>query len=247
MRNSFIVLAMLSAPSITLADKPARAPHKPSAASAASAVSQMTPGSYPDKAAAWKHFTVKDVQLGMAIDTLAGFTCDAKVGEYRHTCAQFFDEKCKGLPTFVKAVSRATPAPSQGCTYNVENGGTYLNGQYVSIPLSSVAVVGTDTSVPRAYEIRYVLAADALVEDSKIARALVAKYGKPDYTNPPSQMRWNAEGMSDVFLAAECTTEGSTAHCLIQAYDGPLLDAERGIKKAFDDARARSNAADPKL
>ncbi|MEO7734426.1 MAG: hypothetical protein ABIY55_25955 [Kofleriaceae bacterium] len=244
MRNSLIVLALLSAPSLTLADHTARAAREPRPARPAD---QMTPGDYPEKAAAWKRFTVKDVQLGMAVDTIAGLTCDTRVGEYRHTCAQFLDEKCKGLATVVKSVSRASPAPSQACTYDVSNGGTYLNGQYVSTPLINVAVIGTDTAVPRAYEIRYEIAKDALVEESKLSKALVAKYGKPDYTNPPSQMRWNAEGMSDVYLAAECTTEGTTAHCLIQAYDGPLLDAERGIKKAFDDARARNAAPDPKL
>ena len=210
----------------------------------------FVPGTYPEKAAAWKKFTVQGIELGTPLSKLSGFTCDDKVGQYRHTCVKFLDPKCKGRKTFVKFISFSSDVPKgQGCTYNSDGGGTYLDRQMPTIPLFAVAVVGTDTPVPRAYEIRFTFALDQLTDDSNIGKALLAKYGTPDFKNPPMQMRWNVPGMDDLFLMAECGgSAGPDAHCLVQAYDGPLLDAERSINQAAgDDAKIKGGPAAPKL
>ena len=200
----------------------------------------FTPGNYPEKAAVWKRFTVKDISLGTAIDKLPGFTCDADVGKYQHTCVKFLDDRCKGRPTYVVSVSFSSDVPKgQGCTYDSHSGATYLDRKITTAPLSVVAAIGTDTPVPRAYELRFTFAKDVLTQGSNIGKALIAKYGKPDFINEPMQMRWNVDGLSDVFVAAECGgTEGPQGDfCLVQAHDGPLLDSERSIAQ---DANAKA-------
>jgi hypothetical protein len=200
--------------------------------------SGFVPGTYPEREAAWKKFTVQGIQLGTPLTKLSGFTCDDRVGEYQHTCVKFLDPKCKGRKTYVKFISYSGDVPKgQGCTYNSANGGTYLDRQMPTVPLFAVAVVGTDTPVPRAYEIRFTFALDQLTRDSNIGKAMLAKYGKPDYENAPMQMRWNVAGIDDLYLEGACgETQGPDAHCLVHAYDGPLLDAERSIKQAAGDA-----------
>jgi hypothetical protein len=210
----------------------------------------FAPGTYPERAAVWKKLTVQGIELGTPLSKLSGFTCDDRVGEYQHTCVKFLDPKCKGRKTYVKFISFNADVPKgQGCTYNSSNGGTYLDREMPTVPLFAVAVVGTDTAVPRAYEIRFTFALDQLTDDSNIGKALVAKYGKPDYKNAPMQMRWNAPGLDDLYLAAECGgSAGPDAHCLVQAWDGPLLQAERSIKQTADDAaKIQNGPAAPKL
>jgi hypothetical protein len=210
----------------------------------------FTPGTYPERAAAWKKFTVQGIELGSPLSKLSGFTCDEKVGEYRHTCVKFLDPRCKGRKTYVKFINFSSDVPKgQGCTYNSDGGGTYLDRKPAEVPLFAVAVVGTDTPVPRAYAIRFTFALDQLTDDSNIGKAMLAKYGTPDFKNPPMQMRWNAPGINDLYLEGACgESQGPDAHCLVQAYDGPLLDAERSIKQAAgDDAKIQNGPAAPKL
>ncbi len=210
----------------------------------------FAPGTYPERAAVWKKFTVQGIELGTPLSKLSGFTCDDKVGEYQHTCVKFLDPKCKGRKTYVKFISFNSDVPKgQGCTYNSANGGTFFDRVPPTIPLFAVAVVGTDTPVPRAYDIRFTFALDQLTDDSNIGKALLAKYGKPDFKNPPMQMRWNTPGIDDLYLIAECGgSAGPDAHCLVQAWDGPLLDAERSIKQAAGDAaKIQNGPAAPKL
>jgi len=239
MRQACLVLALLSIATIATADH-----HAGGAA-------KMTPGTYPERAAPWKRFTVKDLQLGSEIDKIPGFTCDAKVGGYRHTCVRFLDEKCKGRKTYVKSISFSSDVPpGQGCTYDSSTGGTYLDRKPTTTPLQGLALVGTDTDVPRAYEIRYIFAKDVVSADSNIGKAMIAKYGKPDFVNEPIQMRWNTPGIDDLFLVLECGgTQGPTGdYCLIQVYDGPLLDSERSIKQDFEAKKTLSiGPAAPKL
>ena len=63
----------------------------------------------------------------------------------------------------------------------------------------------------------------------KQQEALIAKYGPPDSTTEPIRMRWNAPKINDLYLSAECGgTEGPLGDfCIVQAYDGPLLESER--------------------
>ena len=213
--------------------------------------SGFTPGNYPEKVATWKRFTVKDISLGTAIDKLPGFTCDADVGKYQHTCVKFLDDRCKGRPTHVVSVSFSSDVPKgQGCTYDSHSGGTYLDRKITQAPMSAVAAIGTDTPVPRAYELRFTFAKDVLTQSSNIGKALIAKYGKPDFINEPVQMHWNASGLSDVFVHAECgMTQGPQGeYCVIQVHDGPLLDSERSIAQdATAKAQEGSGPPAPKL
>lgn len=201
MRKPLAVLAMVSVPAIALGG--------------------FTPGTYPDRAPAWKRFTVKDIQLGTPTAAIAGFTCDANAGEYRHTCVRFLDDACKGKATFVKALHSPSDLPAgPGCTYDSGTGATYLDRARREPALSSVAVVGTDTDVPRAYEISYCFA-----KADNIGKALIAKYGKPTSASPSGQMGWK---LDPVDLVAECDTR----ICMVKVTDDGLLDAERAIKRA---------------
>jgi hypothetical protein len=191
----------------------------------------FAPGSYPERAETWKKFTVQGIELGTPLSKLSGFTCDDKPGEYQHTCVKFLDPKCKGRKTYVKFINFSSDVPKgQGCTYNSENGATYLDRQSPTVPLFTFVL-------------------DQLTDDSNIGKALIAKYGTPDYKNAPMQMRWNAPGINDLYLMAECGgSAGPDAHCLVEAHDGPLLDAERSIKQAAgDEAKIKGGPAAPKL
>ena len=203
-----------------------------------------TQAGHGDRDATWKRFTVKDISLGTAIDKLPGFTCDADVGKYQHTCVKFLDDRCQGRPTYVVSLSFSSDIPKgQGCTYDSHTGATYLDRKSTGAPMSVIAAVGTDTSVPRAYELRFTTAKDVLTEKSNIGKALIAKYGKPDFINEPVQMHWNAPGLSDVFVHAECgMTQGPLGeYCVVQVHDGPFLDDERSKQKERDDKHAETS------
>lgn len=227
MRNLAILLAVLPMSSTLLA------------------AAKMIPGRYPEKAAVWQRFSIRDIQLGAEIDKLPGFICDSGVGEFRHTCVQFIDERCKGRKGYVRSINQSSDIPpGQSCFYDRSNSGTYLDGQYQRTPLSTLVVVGTDTYVPRAYEIRFTFAKDALTEDSNLGRALLAKYGKPENAMAPYRMRWEAAGMYDLYLFAECGNNESPSgtFCYIEAHDGGLLIAERSVKASFDSEQQKRTA-----
>ena len=204
-----------------------------------------------NREAAWKRFTVKDISLGAAIDKLPGYTCDADVGKYLHTCVKFLDDRCTGRPTYVVSVSFTSDLPKgQGCTYDAHTGATYLDRKITEAPMSAVAAIGTDTAVPRAYELRFTAAKDVLTQSSNIGKALIAKYGKPDFINEPVQMHWNAPGLTDTFVHAECgMTQGPHGdYCVVQVHDGPFLDEERSTQKERQDKEAEtSGPAAPQL
>jgi hypothetical protein len=218
MRKDLVVMALISVPAIALGG--------------------FTPGTYPDRAPAWKRFAVKDVQLGTQTATIAGFTCDANAGEYRHTCVRFLDDACKAKATFVKYLRSSSDLPAgQGCTYDSGTGATYLDRKFHTPALSSVAVVGTDTDVPRAYEITYRFTKDVLTDSSNIGKTLIAKYGKPTFTNPPTQMSWKVDPVN---LFAECDMRDG-GDCMVKVIDDGLLDAERSIKQAAEHPHAKAS------
>lgn len=227
MRKALVVIALLGVPAVNLAAE------------------RMNPGRYPERAAVWKRFNVRDIQLGSEIDRLPGFTCDSSVGQFKHSCVQFVDERCKGRKSVVRVIRSGTEPPqNQTCHYDPSAGGFWLDGNYMTTPLSAVVVVGTDTYVPRAYEIRFTFAKDLLTDNSNIGRALLTKYGRPDYAMPPKKMRWQAMGIEDLYLEAECGgIEGPTGdYCSVSVHDGGFLDAERAVKAAFDTEQQRKNA-----
>jgi len=214
---------------------------------------KMKPGLYPEKAAGWKKYTLQDIALDTNFYKVSGFTCGPDPASkgfttYRHTCVKFLDDRCRGRGVKIFHVRTSADLPrGQLCFMDEGNGGTYLDGKYMTPPLSSLAIVATDTTAPVIYEINLTLPADDLTETSNLGKALIAKYGRPTYSQPPSTMHWN-EG--DIHVSATCrTTSGPTGeYCTIQVSDTALLDAERSIQKAADDQRRQAQAPPaPKL
>jgi hypothetical protein len=161
---------------------------------------------------------------------------------YRRTCVKFLDERCAGRPTKINHVSSSSDRPAgQLCFMDEGNGGTYLDGKFMSPPLSAIAIVATDTSRPRVYEIRYTFAKDMLTTDSKLGQALIAKYGKPSHVDPPTRMDWTA---ADAQLGASCgASEGAQGnYCTLTVSDTTLLDSERSKQKAADEQVAKQSA-----
>jgi hypothetical protein len=214
---------------------------------------KMKAGRYPEKAAAWKKFALKDITLDSAFYKVSGFTCGPDPASrgfttYRHTCVKFLDDRCKGRPSKINHIRTAAEVPrGQVCFMDEGSGGTYLDGAFVSPAMSSLSIVATDTTAPVIYEINLVLPPDDLTETSNLGKALIAKYGRPTSYDPPRQMRWDS---GDVRLTANCRgTQGPTGeYCTIQVTDTALLDAERSIQQAADDDERHSKApAAPKL
>ncbi|MBL8933817.1 MAG: hypothetical protein JNM69_04640 [Archangium sp.] len=211
---------------------------------------KMKPGAYPEKADAWKKFTVLEVSAGAELFKVPGFTCGpdpSKEGfsTYRRTCVKFLDKRCQGRPTKISHIRTEGDLPAgQSCFMDEGAGSTYLDRKFMSPPLSYISIVGTDTSVPRVYEINYTFAKDVLTESSSTGKALIAKYGPPDFKNAPIQMSWKKDDMN---LRAECgATEGPAGEfCSIQVSDDTLLEAERSVQKAFDDEQAAKNGPPP--
>jgi hypothetical protein len=183
------------------------------------------------------------VTIGTEMSKLVGFTCEANPGKYRYTCVQFLDARCQGKPTKIKPANMLSEVPrGQSCFLDTSQAGTYLDTVFQSPPLSAVWVVGTDTSTPKVYEINFTFARDVLTEDSKLGKALTAKYGKPDSTNGDFQWSWNFG--SEMMLSANCgATQGPTGdYCSLKAYDGTFLDTERSIQKARDEEKTKRDA-----
>jgi len=193
-------------------------------------------------------FPVQDLVLGTKLSALAaqGFTCGPDRGNSMPTCVKILDERCKGRKLTVRAIAMNVPPPEgRGCVYDSATGATLLDHEKTTIPMSLVAVKGTDTSAPRAFEIEFDFAMNTLDGDSKLSKALVAKYGKPSLTNPPSQLAWES---GDVQLQAICgsSTADWGQYCHLLVTDNRLLESERSLQKAAEQAKANQAEA-PKL
>jgi len=89
--------------------------------------------------------------------------------------------------------------------------------------------------------------ADDLTDSTNLGKALLAKYGRPTYVQPPTQMTWS---VGDVRVDASCRdTQGPTGElCRIQVSDSALLTAERAIQEAANVAlKHRQAPAAPSL
>lgn len=185
--------------------------------------------------------------LGGDLFKTGGFTCGPDpaargFSTYRRTCVRFVDARCKERPNKIWHTSSQDDYPKGQVCFMDEGGRqTYLDGKYMSPPLQAIAIVGTDTDTHRIYEIDYSFAMDRLAPDSKLGKALIAKYGPPSSTNGDFQMNWTA---GDVQLSAMCTdSEGpGTGRCEISISDSGLLDRERAKQKAKDDTKAKQDA-----
>jgi hypothetical protein len=190
----------------------------------------------PDKAALWTKFPVKDITLGTPLSALPaqGFTCGPDKGNSMPTCVKFLDERCHGQKITVRAIAMNFPAPKgKGCVYDSVTGGTLLDAVETTVPMSLVAVKGTDTKAPRVYEIQFDYAVNVLGKDTKLGKALIAKYGTPVLDNAPIQMAWQS---GDVQLQAVCAsvTNESGQYCYQNVSDSQLLVTERAVKEAAD-------------
>ena len=219
----------------------------------AAGVARMTPGTYPEKAEAWKKFTVREVTLGTEFSKVPGFTCGPDpvskgFTSYRHTCVKFLDERCKGRPSKIFHIRSSADLPrGQACFMDEGSAGTYLDGKLMSPPLSYLSIVATDTSAPRVYEVNYTFANDVLTDQSNLGKALIAKYGPPQERNEPLTMFWQS---GDVTLRADCgATQGPAGEfCSIKVSDDAFHDSERAIQQAFDDEQKLKNGPPaPKL
>ncbi len=220
---------------------------------AADSHAKMKPGRYPEKAATWNKYALKDIALDTGFYKVRGFTCGPDPAEagfttYRHTCVKFLDDRCKGRPSKIFHIrTLADLPPGQTCFVDEGSGGTYLDRKFISPALSSLTVVATDTTAPVIYEINLTLPADDLTDTSNLGKALIAKYGNPTNYDPPRSMRWQD---GDVTLSASCRgTQGPTGeYCTIQVSDTALLDAERAIQQAADEDKQHRDAPPaPKL
>lgn len=212
----------------------------------------MKNGVYPDHQKAWDAFAIQGIKLGLPLEKQAGFTCGPPPGTdgfttQNHSCVKFLDERCKGRKTKIHHIRVAADLPKgQTCFMDEFNGGTYLDREHKAPPLFALRITGTDTSNPLIFEIRYTFAADDLTSDSRLGRALIAKYGQPTYANPPTQMMWER---GDTRLSAACRGIGGDhadqgEFCEIIVEDRKLDQIERSIQ---DDANtaARAHAAPP--
>jgi hypothetical protein len=202
-------------------------------------------------------FAVLDVKVGMAVE-VAGFTClkPAATDDDRH-CVKFLDTRCSGRPANIGTLRYGETAPL-GCFLDHSSQGTYLDGKLLQVPntgsredadkakdptrmpLVHVHLVGTRSSPSKIYRIRYLFALDELTPDSKLSKALTAKYGEPSYKNPPNDMRWKAE---DTSLRATCQTQ----YCDVTVEDQAFAELENRKQQEADGRARRANAPAPKL
>lgn len=235
MRTSFLLLALAAGPA--LADKHAPFKH----------------GVYREHEKAWARFAIQGIKLGAPLDKQAGFTCGPAAGydgmvASNHSCVRFTDDRCKGRPTKIHVISTPADTPKgQACFMDENTGSTYLDRQFTMPPITGIQLIGTNTSAPLISQLKYTFAADDLTASSNLGKALIAKYGKPQYSNEPIQMAWTD---GDVKLSADCRlVAGEHAaqgdYCTITVEDNKLEQTERSIQQDADDEARKSSAPEP--
>ncbi len=202
---------------------------------------------------AYDHFAILGNKLGVPLEPQAGFTCGPPRGTdgfttQNHSCVKFLDERCKGKPTKIHHIrSSGDVDRGQNCFMDEMNGATYLDRTLLSPPLQFIRLTGTDSVASKVFQITYTFAADDLTEDSKLGKALIAKYGPPSYKNPPIQMSWK---MGEVSLGAECRmiTGDHAAQgdfCTLTVEHRELDQKEQERQRVADDAARRAGAPPP--
>jgi hypothetical protein len=204
-------------------------------------------------------FAVLDVKIGMAVEGRPGFTCTKQPAdkdlEDTH-CVKFLDSRCSGHPVSIGQKRYSEKAPL-GCYLDYSNMATYLDGtlqqtantgdnsdpaeRHPRKPLMNLHIVGTQSKPSKIYRIWYTTAPDELAEDSKIYKAMVAKYGEPSYKNAPNEMRWRRD---DTTVKAECDP---LRQCVIYVEDSKFEDLERRKQEEADAKTRHQNAASPQL
>jgi hypothetical protein len=199
---------------------------------------------------------VLDFKIGMVATGKAGFVCakpSGNTGREDTHCVKFLDPRCANKPTKVSVLRYGEDA-GPGCHFDPITNVTRLDNKALQTantndstdhtpirkPLENVHLIGTQSEPSKIYAIRYMLGFDELTEDSKLYRAMIAKYGEPSYKNPPNEMRWKGD---DTRLTANC----DRAHCEIFVQDSAFEGFERNRQAEVDGKARRETAAAPKL
>ena len=203
---------------------------------------------------------VLDLKIGMSVDAAKGFTCTKEKWTQSHVrigpiCVKFLDERCKGKPSAIGSLSYNEKAP-KGCHYDPSSMATRLDNTIMQDPhsgatdqphngrkpLNNVAFHGTKSDSSKIYRIEYMLDEDDVKsKDSKIYKALVAKYGEPTYPEHSGKVTWKADGTE---LIAYCQTN---ANCTISVSDSNFESLENDEQKAIDAKKKASSAPAPQL
>ncbi len=222
-------------------------------------VSSQQRAAAAEPAGAHDKLFVLDVKLGMPLDGRPGFTCTKEKRtasgdrEERH-CVQFVDDRCKGRPAGIGAKRYGEKAP-KGCYLDHSSHATYLDDLLMQDPntgdssqarngrkpLANVHLLGTRSTPSKIYEIEYMFAEDDLLdENSKLHKALIAKYGEPTEIHS-GKMKWRLESTE---LVAQCTPN---QNCSIDVEDRKLRENVEDEQNQADAQKKRDAAPTPKL
>ncbi|MEO8550111.1 MAG: hypothetical protein ABI678_09055 [Kofleriaceae bacterium] len=198
-------------------------------------------------------FSVLDVKIGMLVDG-DGFTCEkATDGEDRY-CVKFLDKRCSGQPLHVGRKDYGDKAPL-GCFFDPSGRASFLDGALMQEssavragekgakshperrPLTVLLVVGTKSRPSKIYRMEYQFEYDDLTPDSKLSKALVAKYGEP---SSPDATRWKSD-------STETRVECSYLNCNLSVEDSHYEEVENRKQEEQDGAARRKNAPTPHL
>lgn len=202
---------------------------------------------------AYARFAIQGIQLGTPLETQAGYTCGALAGydgmtATNRSCVKFTDDRCKDRETKIHPISVVADTPKgQSCFMDENTGSSFLDRTFMAPPINGIQLVGTASKSPVIYRIVYTFAADDLTDDSKLGKALIAKYGAPSYRNAPIQMAWK---IGDVSLGADCRmVAGEHANqgdfCRITVEDPNLNEREREHQRVADENARKQNAPPP--
>ncbi len=198
-------------------------------------------------------FSVLGVKIGMPVDG-DGFTCEkATDGDDRY-CVKFLDTRCSGQPLHVGVKAYSDKAPL-GCFFDPSSRGSYLDGALLQEssavragekgakshperrPLTVLLAVGTKSRLSKIYRMEYQFEYDDLTPDSKLHKALVAKYGEPSSSDAT---RWKGDG-------TEIRVECSYLNCNLSVEDSHYAEVEDRKQEELDSVARRKNAPTPQL
>jgi hypothetical protein len=137
-----------------------------------------------------------------------------------------------GWATYLDMLLMQDPNANANSTAAIKNGRK---------PLANVHLIGTASTPSYIHRIEYMFADDDLEsEDSKLHKALIAKYGPP-LTIHSGKMKWKVDSTE---LIAEC--EPSQA-CQIMVEDDKYRDIVEGEQREADAKQKRDAAPAPQL
>jgi hypothetical protein len=203
-------------------------------------------------------FSIQNVKIGMPVEGRDGFVCAKAIADEDRHCVKFLDSRCSDLPANIGVLRYGEKAPL-GCFFDYSSTASYLDGTLMqessevragvsgakSRPerrgLTSLSTRGTQSKPSKIYRMEYTFEFDQLTEDSKLYKALAAKYGEPSYKNPPDQMKWKGDQTA---VDATC----AYLNCTMIIEDGHFEEVERRKQEEADSREQRKNApAPPKL